>query len=64
MTPDDRLWLSDRFDQIDRRLDRMGERDLGLDTRLRAVETWRSWLTGAMAVVGAVVGWIASRLGR
>jgi hypothetical protein len=64
MTPDDRQWLTDRFDQLDRRLDRMAVRDLGRETRLRSLETWRGWLTGALAVVGAVIGWVATQIGK
>lgn len=68
MNPDDRNWLSDRFDQIDSRLDRMDARsdaiERDIQKRVRALETWRAFMTGAIAVVSAAITWIASVLSR
>lgn len=47
------------------RLDRLEATVLGhnkeIEARVRRLELWRSWLTGAGAILGGAVGWLFSR---
>lgn len=58
MSPDDRQWLGDRFDQLDHRLDRISARKIELEKRVRALEVARGVLVGATAVITAALGWL------
>ena len=67
------MTADERLASISERLTRMEERQIAdaaraadmrasiekLDARLASVENSRAWLTGIMAVVAAVAGWLA-----
>lgn len=44
--------IENKLDQVNGRLDNHGK-------RLRALEIWRAFLTGATAIIGAILGWLA-----
>lgn len=58
----DKSWLSARFDAIEARLERMDARAdaqrTDIETRVRSLESWRTFVAGVAAAVGAAVAWI------
>jgi len=58
MTTNDRDWLTERFDRIEDRIERSYDR---ADARIRALETWRAWIGGAVATVTLAVGWLITK---
>jgi len=44
--------IEKKLDQVNGRLDNHGK-------RLRVLEIWRAFLTGATAIIGGILGWLA-----
>lgn len=54
--------LNKRFDGLDGKLDRLADDRKECrkehESRVASLEHWRSWMLGAVAVVGGIVGWL------
>lgn len=54
--------LLDRFDQVDKRLDKGDERMGKIETSLDKLWRFRWWLAGAAAATGTLVGFVLTTL--